>query len=229
MGKDLSKPKNLVQRTRDALGDIGNRLKKNPPPLGGKGTLHGARKELVGAKNEFAVPTNRPPRAAVKPKAKTVEKSSGKALTNHTRREVLQEDEVVSQSLRSEATSMKLGDVVSNFLVDKSSDCITGLKNLEKNKENASIFTTTSNTDSKSEESTPLAEEVEEEAENEYNPKLSSELTVDAVGADQLEIVDIDQDEWNPLLVQTYVKEIYDYVFWLEVYSTLKLHGSLIT
>lgn len=72
--------------------------------------------------------------------------------------------------------------------------------------------------------------DTEEIAENEYDPKLISELPVEveAFSSDRLNIVDIDVDGCNPLLVQVYIKEIYDYVFALEVkYFLTETHYAI--
>lgn len=196
---DLGKSKNIVQRTRDALGDIGNRLKKNPGALGGKANASSA----VTKKSEFAVP--RPPRAFAKPKTRAVEAKVQSGLRKQVGNTVT--DAGIPATLKQE--------IAQTVEVCKTKDVKTDIvpEVIQEDKENVATeksYALSLHTD-------VVTSEGEGETQNEYNPKLSTDAIIEAFSTDRLNVIDIDVDESNPLLVQVYIKEIYDYVFALEV------------
>lgn len=182
------------------MGDIGNRLKKNPVTLGGKAVASSA----VTKKSEFAVP--RPPRAFAKPRTRAVEAKVQSGLKKQVGSTVT--DAGVSAILKQ--------DIVQNLDICTTKDIKTDIvvpEVIQGNKENVA----TEKSDALVLHTDAITSEVEGETQNEYNPKLSTETIIEAYSTDRLNIIDIDVDESNPLLVQVYIKEIYDYVFALEV------------
>lgn len=199
MLQDPAKNKNIMQRTRDALGDIGNRLKKTQQGGGnGKAVL-----KKDAAPIGFVVPVQRPPRAVAKPRPKEVEKA--KTTAKKPESTVAPDYYVTPAETKKESgagtptKAVKPG--VSRVQTTTENSAVSSVAN----KENVAI--------------PGGKEDPETEAvvENEYNPRLSAEKAVTTFSLDRLNVVNIDVDEWNPLLVPEYVKEIYDYVFALEV------------